>query len=226
MSALVFDRHAIPITVSGVAQFEKAVLADNPAAYYPMNDASGLPQDASGNGRHMTAVSGSPTYAQPGPIGENSISYPSAAFHERAVFSTAINNMTIEMWVYRVGNASSDIVRQGTTSGGFEIEYTATSGAFRPNLPGVGTLGGIGTIAASTWTHIALQRAAGTWQSFINGIYTGTPGSAAPGTPVGNFRILGAGATEHRFCHIAFFDTALSVQRIAYHYLSLIGSPA
>jgi hypothetical protein len=32
------------------------VLADSPRAFYRLNEASGLPQDSSGNGLHMTWV--------------------------------------------------------------------------------------------------------------------------------------------------------------------------
>lgn len=226
MSAIDF-----PYSVGGGVEFGvdlllQEVLADSPVAYWPMNDASGLPQDASGNGNNMTAVSGSPTYGNPGPVLEPTISYPSTAYHERAVVSVATTNITVEMWVYRDGNASSDIFRHGTTSGGFEIEYTSTAGAFRTNLPGVGTLGSIGTIDANTWTHIALQRGATTWVGYINGcVSNSSVGSASPGTPNGNSRVVGAGATEHRFAHVAFYDSLLTPQRIATHYFALVGVP-
>lgn len=40
------------------------ILALTPFAYYPMDDASGLIQDASGNGNHATAAQGTAAYAQ------------------------------------------------------------------------------------------------------------------------------------------------------------------
>jgi hypothetical protein len=41
------------------------ILALSPFAYYPMDDASGLIQDASGNGNHATAAQGTAAYSQP-----------------------------------------------------------------------------------------------------------------------------------------------------------------
>ena len=41
------------------------VMADSPAAYWRMDEASGQPQDSSGNGNNTTTTSGTPTYSQP-----------------------------------------------------------------------------------------------------------------------------------------------------------------
>jgi hypothetical protein len=207
----------------GLDVYMEQVLADSPVAYWPMHDTSGLPVDVSGNGNDMTAVSGSPVYSQPGPLGDTAIEYPSAAFHERSIVSAATSNLTVEMWVYRIGNASGDIFRHGTTSGGFELEYTAAGGSWRPNLPGVGTLGGIPLIAPNVWTYIALTRDTTTWIGYLNGISEGSVGTANPGTPVGNDRVVGAGATGHRFAHVAFYNSALTPQRIMGHYLFGVG---
>jgi hypothetical protein len=208
--------------IFGSTDYASEVLADVPVAYWPMYDLSGLPQDQSGNGNHMTAVSGSPIYGLPGPISDTSIEYPSTAFHERTVVSTLTANLTVEMWVYREGNASGDIFRHGTTSGGFELEYTTAGGNFRPNLPGVGVLGSMGTIEPDEWTHVVLQRAASTWTGYAN-LLVSTPGTASPGTPVGNDRVIGAGATGHRFAHVAFYDSLLDPKRIALHYYTAVG---
>lgn len=207
----------------GLDPYMEQVLADAPVAYWPMQDGSGLPQDVSGNGNHMTAESGSPIYSASGPVGGLSIEYPSGAFHERAVVSTLTTNFTVEMWVFRSGNASGDLYLHGSTSGGFQIEYTSTAGAFRPNLPGVGVLGTLGTIQPDVWTHIALQRGATQWTGYFNGVLTTEPGTASPGTPVGNERVIGAGASAHRYAHVAFYDSLLSGLRIAQHYVAGVG---
>jgi hypothetical protein len=44
------------------------VLSDSPVAYYRMDEASGQPQDSSGNGNHTTVTFGSETYSQSGAI--------------------------------------------------------------------------------------------------------------------------------------------------------------
>lgn len=43
---------------------DTVILGLAPFAYYPMDDAAGLIQDASGNGHHASSVSGTPLYAQ------------------------------------------------------------------------------------------------------------------------------------------------------------------
>ena len=48
--------------------YASEVLADSPRAWYRMNEASGLPQDSSGNGNHADEVAGTPVYNQTGPI--------------------------------------------------------------------------------------------------------------------------------------------------------------
>lgn len=199
--------------------YMRYVRSQRPVAYWPMMDASGLPVDVSGNGLDMTAVSGTPTYGNAGPMGEPCIAYPSGAYHERAVVSTVTANLSVEMWINRVGNASSDLVRHGTTSGGLELEYTASSGTLRPNLPGVGTLGTFGTAEASAWCLVVVTRSASQWIGYVFGIgsaaqYAGAPGSASPGTPVGNTRIVGSGATSTAVAHLAVHERVLTPQEV------------
>lgn len=204
------------------------VMGNSPVAYWPMDDASGLPQDISGNGNHMTAVSGTPVYQQAGPWGAGSIDeaiqYPSTAFHERATVSTEVDNMSVDMWVRRSGNTSGDLFRQSTTSGGFEIEFTNTTGTWRVNCPGVGTLGVQDeTLSDNTWYHIAVTRGATAWYGYVNG--RGEPlGTASPAAPVGNTRIVGAGATSVRIAHLAFYDNELSGADVAARYLIASGA--
>lgn len=222
-----------PVSETLLEQYVDAVLANSPVGYWKMDESSGLPQDSSGNGNHMTAVTGSPSYQQAGPFGAGSIElaieYPSAANHERAVVSTATANITVEMWVRRNGgtSAGSNIFHHGTTSGGFEIEYSNTIGAFRGNLPGVGTLGSMGTIPDTTWTYIALRRETTTWTGYlipVGGSDTvSVPGTASPGTPVGNTRILGTAATSTRVAHLAYYESAVPWEQLGLRYLIAAG---
>jgi hypothetical protein len=48
--------------------YSSEVLADSPVAYYRMDEASGQPQDASGNGNHTTVTNGAKTYSQSGAL--------------------------------------------------------------------------------------------------------------------------------------------------------------
>lgn len=225
MSALSYQhvvrRYLAEATV--LDEFTDIVLNEPPVAYWKMDEASGLPQDSSASGLHMTAVSGSPTYQAAAPFdGATSISYPSAAYHERAVVSTLTNNFTWEAWVRRNGNTSGTLFQHGTTSGGFIIEFTSTAGATRGNLPGVGTLGATGTLPDGVWSYLVIMRNAGTWQSYLNAALFSSFGSAAPGTPVGNDRIRGS-ATSVQVAHMAWYNTVLTPFEITLRYLVAIG---
>lgn len=97
------------------------VLADSPKLFLRMNDASGNPQDSSGYGRHVTAITGTPGYSQTGPI----TSDPSAkAIHlpSGCYFSVPDNAdwdlndaITVEAWIKRDSvSVSSNVIARGT----------------------------------------------------------------------------------------------------------------
>lgn len=201
--------------------YQAEVMADSPLVYFPMDDAAYPPLDFVGS-NDMTAESGSPTYQSVGPDGY-AISYASGAYHTRALLSSAQSNFTVEYWAYRSGNASGTMFQNGANGGGgFYIEYTNTSGTFRPNLPGVGTLGATGSISATTWTHVVLGRGASSWFLYVNGSTMTSPGTATPGSASGDLLIRGAGATEHRYAHLAYYGTALSQARAQAHYNAMV----
>jgi hypothetical protein len=52
--------------------YSSEVLADSPRGYWRMNEASGNPQDSSGNGLHMDTTTGTPIYSQTGAITSDS----------------------------------------------------------------------------------------------------------------------------------------------------------
>lgn len=202
--------------INWAERYREYIQSLSPVVYWPLDDVSGLPRDISGNGRDMTAVSGSPTYLATGnPVETPAVDYPSTAFHERAAVSTAVNNMSFAFMVRRSGNTSGDLFRHGTTSGGFELEFTTTGGVLRGNLPGVGTLSTFTTMADVTWYQMVVMRNANTWQAYVNGaLASASFGTAAPGAVVGNTRIIGGAASGIRWAHAAFFDTVLSLAQI------------
>jgi len=199
--------------------YREYVLKLGPVAYWPMNDLSGLPVDVSGNSRDMTAVNGSPTYGEQGPMSEPTVGYPSGAYHERAVVSTRVNDFAVCFWIYRDGTptANGDIFTHGTTSGGFQIEWNTTNGTIRANLPSVGTLANFATLSNQTWTFIVCGKntgVGGTWLAGPNGTLASS-GTAAPGTPVGNTRVGGQVSTQTRLSHVAFFDRMLTQNEVS-----------
>lgn len=93
------------------ADYVTEVLSDSPMAFYEMQEASGNPQDSSGNGWHITTSGGSPDYRQIGPMsGSYSIRLPFLAYFSRATFSTAVDNITVECWLQAV-NVAAGVAR-------------------------------------------------------------------------------------------------------------------
>src|SRR5437660_602584 len=85
-----------------------AILADSPAAFWELQDSSGLPQDSSGHGHHMTATTGPLAYRDPGPFGSDfAIRFGDLAAATQTAFDFTVNNMSLEAWV--------QIVAAGTT---------------------------------------------------------------------------------------------------------------
>lgn len=159
----------------------------------------------------MTTVSGTPTYGNAGPMSDASVDYPSGAFHSRSVVSTATNNFTFLAWVKRSGNTSGFLFQNGAGgSNGWTLDFTNTAGAMRVVLQGVGNLGATFTIADNTWTMIVIMRNAGIWQSYANGVVANAAvGSAAPNTPTGITKIVGAAASGVTWSHVAYVNSVV-----------------
>ena len=69
-------------------------------ALYNFQEASGLPQDLSGNGNHFTSISGGADYGHPGPFGQRCIRIVGGESIVRSsVVSTVQNDFTMELIV-------------------------------------------------------------------------------------------------------------------------------
>lgn len=88
---------------TGVDDYVNEVLADSPAGMWPMQEASGLIQDVSGNDRHATSAVGSPDHRREGPAPGAYAVYFDARTNDRfhipdnAVWSAG--SFTIEAWL-------------------------------------------------------------------------------------------------------------------------------
>jgi len=97
-----------------------------PWSYYPMTDAAGLIQDASGNARHATGVVGTPLYHQPGLTSKRtfSIKFDAAYFVLPKPFALDSGNDWCAIWLEHVttfhgtGSPAQASVLMGTTAGG------------------------------------------------------------------------------------------------------------
>lgn len=106
--------------------YRDLIIARSPSIYLPFDDASGLPQDVSGNGRHITAVAGDETYQVSGPkVGSSAIRCISAGMlRNSAVFTNTIN-FWFEIWIKYLADPADNRSIFGTGSG---IDLINTSG--------------------------------------------------------------------------------------------------
>lgn len=199
-----------------------AVLADSPRVFWTLQEASGNPQDMSGNDRHATTVTGTPTYREAGPRGyDYGVLFGTGQYIERSsVVSTATDNVTFEAWIYDSNDGQKGDIAQngvaGTDGWGphesgtpFRLIYY-TSGVFGTSGP---------SIPDAVWSHIALKRTAGAWTPYVNGVAGSSLGSTAITTPTTRFRIAQSGAHGSlKLAYVALYDTALSTARINAHY--------
>lgn len=85
-------------------------------------------------------------------------------------------NFTIEGWVYRVGGGSDQVIcdfRSGTGTTIKPCIFINSSNQLIYLVNGSAVIVG-GTIAATTWTHVALSKSGSSTKMFINGTQTGS----------------------------------------------------
>lgn len=211
-----------------VNPYVAAVLASNPVGFWKMDEASGMPQDSSGNGNHMTALSaGTPDYQQAGPFsgaygirlqgGEN--------FRRLAPVSTVTNNFSLEMfYLWEAAGGNDRLFYNGDfdSDPGWGIDYQSGGSKIRA------LYGGVAWEAESTftvdngppvWHHIIIVRDAGTTKYYVNGaLDTANAGTNTPNTPTTATFIGSTSLVTGTYSMCAIYSTALSAADAAAHY--------
>jgi Concanavalin A-like lectin/glucanases superfamily len=215
-----------------LAAYVAAVLADAPIGYWKLDEASGLPQDSSGSGLHMTTIAGAVNYRQAGAMlgGDWSIVMGGGTTIHRNSIGSATDNVTLELWFQpqAVGNATQRVFYNGNGGAGgygYYLGQPFTGNDLHGLLGGVAWLPAGPTLSNSTWYHLVLTRRAGNWLYFINGAqHGGVQSAAAPGGPGGGTCGIGQEAIQGAWSHLAIYETALSDARIAAHYAAGIAA--
>lgn len=223
--------------------YSDRILADNPLAYWKLNEASGAPQDSSGNGFHLT-VTGAPTYGQGSFLGGGgtSILFDTGAYCSLTPVPAALQlaTWTLEGWLYWPGSNTP-------TQGGSLIteQYAAGDGLVRYALgfdqptarrqPFGGFYQG-GSWKRYEWTLEPTQNA---WHHYvatydgtvvrlyIDAVERGTFNTTA--TPGGNEAIYigrrwdSTASVRGRLAHLAIYSGARSPQTITEHYALGVG---
>ncbi|HEV7927900.1 MAG TPA: LamG-like jellyroll fold domain-containing protein, partial [Verrucomicrobiae bacterium] len=226
------------LTVVAPSAYEAAVLADQPLAFYPLDETNGTTAyDVIGG--YDGGYSNGPTLDVPGP----STDLPAAASFDGSsqyVFvpsTPALNfggQVTLEAWVQPTaselglaniiakgydGNQNDNEIQvraQGTDfDGGY---YNATAG-------GEGAAGG--AVVAGSWTHVVLTWDGAYWNLYVNGILAGKsadpvglvkfsdPWAIADGTTSGDTRYFAGGV-----CAAAIYNHALTPAQVEAHYFA------
>jgi Concanavalin A-like lectin/glucanases superfamily len=218
------------------------VMASKPRLYWPLDEASltagnsVLPQDRSGNAFHSNAllVPGDGTVRMcAGPCGPGDrgihIFHDAAYFYNTAAVSTAVDNVTFEIWAkyfsgagardpawYNGNPASSGLGMQIRHS--LDITWIAGGTAFgNPTNT---------KLILYEWSHIVVLRRSGRWEYWINGMYDSASGqTTTPGSPSASFQLGDnntANDTEVEFAHGAYYERALTSNEIISHYAAAL----
>ena len=100
--------------------------------------------------------------------------------------TTALDNITMEGWIKwnkTIANANRSIFYNGNTaSTGYGI-YMSTNGTLSVLIGGVVFATSTAVVTPNIWQHVAIQRNAGTWYVYLNGVVYTTGITSAPRTP-------------------------------------------
>lgn len=228
---------------TGIGSYAAQVLADSPAAYYRMDEASGQPQDSSGNGNHTTVTGGTPTYGQTGGITtdptdgaillDGTTEYFSAPDH--ATLDTG-DTFSLEAWINRSGGfaTSHTVVDKGTTGGtpSYRMFLDDGTGQFGVEKSGGGTICKSTSLIdqTATWYHLVFTKATTTSHLYLNGVdVTGTVTNQTIGntTDALFIGVEGNGLSNYLdtlIDEVAVYPTALTSSQVLSHYYAGISN--
>jgi autotransporter-associated beta strand protein len=153
-----------------------------------------LPQDSSGNNRHVTqSINGNTvgvlTSAVTAP-GSTHYLDTRAASPDQGWYSSgnltglATDNFAVGVYASAPATGNGDVISLGGSNGAFKLSVGSNGwAASSHNIAWIGTPGGIpGSLKPNQWVHLALVRKSGTTTFYIDGVPQATYG----GTPVHN----------------------------------------
>lgn len=217
--------------------YASEVLVDAPSAYYRLAEASGQPQDSSGNARHTTAtVSTNATYHQTSAIGTD-LSDFSIDFNTATGFTTPDVGLdlgdvfTIEAWVKLAAITNFDdryIVTKGVNAYSLLIELNGTPALAAPTV-GYVLPGNRLWPDTTSFHHLVATKSGGTAKLYLDAV--DISGTYVPNTFADTAETLhlGCSRTGDAFScatidEIAIYPTALTQTRVQTHYNAAVSS--
>lgn len=212
--------------MASLAEYEAAVAASSPRAWWKLDDVSGNPVDSSGNSLNMTSSSIT-TYQEPGPFtGWDAIECVNSSGGSRAAVSTQVDNVTFECFlrVDAVGAANQFVFANQATNNGWavllstdlKIQALVQGVAFQSKSPNA--------LVAGEWYHIVVTRRSTVWKYFVNGLPdTTSAGTSTPNASPTVTSLFGSASFSGAMAQAAYYDTALSDATILAHYEAAAG---
>jgi hypothetical protein len=215
----------------GNSDYSTLIIQDGPAAYWRFGEASGHPQDVSGNLNHVTVTSGTPSYGITGALlGDDDTAITLDGSTERFTVpqATALhgNTISIELWFKRVAGGGGT---QFFWDNGFgDSELYLSSDVITFGRAGIATLRvSAGTYTDTTdWHHlVAVKDGASSREIYVDGVAVGTGGSDSTLANAGGASGIGAQLGASNFFNgsldeVAVYNYALSSAQILAHYLA------
>ena len=208
------------------------VLADNPAAYWRLDEASGTTAVSS-----ISAPAQNGTYTGGFVLGQTGALDtdldPAVGFSVNGAFQTSgttgtalfsgVPSITVELWIKPNSN-QSDIHYLEYGLSGFSLESTSLNPTFYVNNVGLGSV----PLSLGAYTHVALQIDGSNARIFTNGSLSSTTpfgSSINPDGTAGGALFLASRFASGRFVNadideLAVYHSALSPSRIQAHYIA------
>jgi hypothetical protein len=224
---------------AGTSTYRNAILADNPIAYWELDeaagavtatDSAGTPQTGSYQNVTLGQVS---AYANLGTCGQFNGSTSRVQIAADNLFNLGTGDFTVEAWAKTPVPSRGDVFNyKNSTDFGIFLNQSSTGsigGYLNGFLPSY-------TAAINEWYHIVIIRAGGTARLYVNGVERGTAAAASSfsaNAPV----FIGSnhsGAPGYAMAfpfngwidEVAVYGTALSAARVLDHYNAAQAAPA
>jgi len=224
---------------AGTLTYRNAVLADNPIAYWEMDEAAGATTAADSAGTLQAGTYQNVTMGQAsafpnlGTCGQFNGATSRVQVLANAVFELGTGDFSVETWA-----------RTPVTSRGDVFNFkNANDFGILFNQNGAGSISGwhngqllSWTGAVDAWHHVVMTRAAGTLRLYVNGVERGSQADTQSFSANANLYIGGnhSGAPGYAMAtpfhgwidEVAVYGTALSAARVLDHYNAAQAAPA
>lgn len=233
VAALVAAAGTTASTVDAAAAgYTDTVLADHPAAYYRLGEASGATAaDASGNGNAGSYV-GTVGYGAAGAVaGNTAVTLTDASVAMPASVNPWSGSFTVEAWVMPLATPEwrdAVVINETYQVNGFRLGYDAQLHPvfWTSESGGTTELTASAAMSMNSWHHVAAVRSGTTVTLVVDGAAAGTATNVSylPPAAGGEWGASSGVPASARFDEVAVFPAALSTTRLQAHYQARAGS--